>query len=48
MSRKKRTIYKTVVSFTVLSDEPIENDTLQNIHFTIGSNIAKLLDDKLK
>ena len=28
--------------------ETIENDTLQNIHFTIGSSIAKLLDEKLK
>ena len=26
----------------------IENDTLTNIHFTIGSNIAKMLDEKLK
>ena len=26
----------------------IENDTLQNIHFIIGSNIAKMLDEKLK
>lgn len=26
----------------------IDNDTLQNIHYTIGSNIAKILDDKLK
>lgn len=26
----------------------IENDTLNNIHFTIGSNIAKILDEKLK
>jgi hypothetical protein len=26
----------------------IENDTLTNIHFTIGSNIAKILDEKLK
>jgi hypothetical protein len=26
----------------------IENDTLKNIHFTIGSNIAKILDEKLK
>jgi hypothetical protein len=25
----------------------VENDTLTNIHFTIGSNIAKLLDEKL-
>ena len=25
----------------------IENDTLTNIHFTIGSNIAKILDEKL-
>jgi hypothetical protein len=26
----------------------IENDTLKNIHFTIGSTIAKILDEKLK
>jgi hypothetical protein len=26
----------------------IENDTLTNIHFIIGSNIAKMLDEKLK
>ena len=25
----------------------IDNDTLTNIHFTIGSNIAKILDEKL-
>jgi hypothetical protein len=28
--------------------ETIENDTLQNVHFFIGSNIAKILDRKLK
>lgn len=28
--------------------ETIETDTLQNIHFFIGSNIAKILDKKLK
>jgi hypothetical protein len=26
----------------------VDNDTLNNIHFIIGSNIAKLLDEKLK
>jgi hypothetical protein len=26
----------------------VENDTLNNIHYTIGSNLAKLLDEKLK
>jgi hypothetical protein len=26
----------------------IENDTLNNIHYVIGSNIAKILDEKLK
>lgn len=26
----------------------IENDTLKNIHFTIGSNLAEILDEKLK
>jgi hypothetical protein len=28
--------------------ETVENDTLQNIHFMIGSQVAKLLDKKLK
>jgi hypothetical protein len=28
--------------------ETIENDTIRNIHFTIGSNIARMLDKKLK
>jgi hypothetical protein len=28
--------------------ETIETDTLKNIHFTIGSTIAKMLDEKLK
>ena len=26
----------------------VENDTLQNIHFIIGSNLAKILDEELK
>ena len=48
--RKKDEDYDTYrFQFKFLDDyETIENDTLQNIHFTIGSNIAKLLDDKLK
>jgi hypothetical protein len=28
--------------------ETVESDTLRNIHFTIGSNIARILDKKLK
>jgi hypothetical protein len=28
--------------------ETVENDTLQNVHFFIGTNIAKILDRKLK
>jgi hypothetical protein len=28
--------------------ETVEADTLKNLHFFIGSNIAKLLDRKLK
>ncbi len=28
--------------------ETVENDTLQNVHFFIGSNIASILDKKLK
>jgi hypothetical protein len=35
--------------FRFLDDyKTIESDTLQNIHFMIGSNIAKILDEKLK
>jgi hypothetical protein len=26
----------------------VESDSLKNIHYTIGSNLAKLLDEKLK
>jgi len=28
--------------------ETVETDTIKNIHFFIGSNIAKVLDRKLK
>jgi len=28
--------------------ETVEADTIRNIHFTIGSNIARILDKKLK
>jgi hypothetical protein len=28
--------------------ETVETDTLKNVHFFIGSNIAKILDKKLK
>ena len=28
--------------------ETVESDTIRNIHFTIGSNIARILDKKLK
>jgi len=35
--------------FKFLDDyKTIENETLNNIHFIIGSNIAKILDEKLK
>lgn len=35
--------------FTFLdSHEDVENDSLKNIHFFIGSNLARILDDKLK
>ncbi len=30
------------------SNEEVESDTLKNIHFLIGSGIAKMLDEKLK
>ncbi len=35
--------------FSLLDDyKTITTDSLKNIHFTIGSNIAKMLDEKLK
>ena len=35
--------------FTFLDDHiTVESDSLKNVHFFIGSNIAKMLDDKLK
>ena len=35
--------------FTFLDDhQTVETDSIKNIHFFIGSNIAKILDDKLK
>lgn len=48
--REKDEDYDTYKFQFKLLDEykTIENDTLNNIHFTIGSNIAKILDEKLK
>jgi hypothetical protein len=35
--------------FKLMDDvETVESDTIRNIHFTIGSNIARILDKKLK
>jgi len=40
---------KYKIHYTFLdSHEEVESDTLKNIHFLIGSGIAKILDDKLK
>ena len=40
---------KYKMQFKFLDDvETVTNDTLQNIHYFIGSNIAKMLDAKLK
>lgn len=45
-SKDEPDVYK--FQFKFLDDyKTVENDTLTNIHFTIGSNIAKLLDEKL-
>jgi hypothetical protein len=45
-SKDEPDIYK--FQFKFLDEyKTIENDTLRNIHFTIGSNIAKILDEKL-
>ena len=48
--RKKEEDFDTYkFQFRFLDDYiTIESDTLQNIHFMIGSNIAKILDEKLK
>lgn len=50
IDRKEDEDYDTYkFHFTFLdSHETVENDTLKNIHFTIGSSIAKMLDEKLK
>lgn len=44
---KNPTIYRLKFDFMEESDI-VETDTLSNIHFTIGSNIARILDKKLK
>jgi hypothetical protein len=45
-SKDEPDIYK--FQFKFLDEvKTIENDTLTNIHFTIGSNIARILDEKL-
>ena len=45
-SKGEPDIYK--FQFKFLDEyKTVENDTLTNIHFTIGSNIAKILDEKL-
>ncbi len=37
------------MKFSFLDDvDIIEIDTLKNLHYSIGSNIAKILDKKLK
>lgn len=42
-------INKYKVQFRFLDDvETVETDTLKNIHYFIGSNIARILDSKLK
>ena len=50
LDRKEDEDYDTYkLHFTFLDDhETVEVDTLKNIHFTIGSTIAKMLDEKLK
>jgi hypothetical protein len=45
-SKDEPDIYK--FQFKFLDEyKTVENDTLTNIHYTIGSNIAKILDEKL-
>lgn len=50
IDRKEDEDYDTYkFHFTFLdTHETVESDTLKNIHFTIGSSIAKMLDEKLK
>ena len=45
-SQDEPDIYK--FQFKFLDEyKTVDNDTLTNIHYTIGSNIAKILDEKL-
>lgn len=44
---KEQDVYRYKFSF-MDEIETVESDTLRNIHFTIGSNIARMLDKKLK
>ena len=44
---KEQDVYRYKLSF-MDEIETVESDTLRNIHFTIGSNIARMLDKKLK
>ena len=48
-AEKKGDIDKYKFQFRFMDEiKTIETDTLTNIHYFIGSNIAKLLDRKLK
>jgi hypothetical protein len=50
VDRKDEEDYDTYkFRFTFLDEhETVETDTIKNIHFFIGSNVARILDDKLK
>lgn len=50
MERKKDEVFdRYKFQFRFLDEyTTLETDTLQNIHFTIGDNVAKILDKKLK
>ena len=50
IDRKEDEDYDTYkFKFTFLDEhETVETDTLKNVHFFIGSNIARILEEKLK
>ena len=50
IDRTEEETFDTYIFYFKFLDEQktVKNDTLRNIHYFIGSNIAKLLDEKLK
>lgn len=50
LDRSEEETFDTYIFYFKFLDEhkTVKNDTLRNIHYFIGSNVAKILDEKLK